>query len=570
MTFTSWAATLNGVTVSSACEEHTPDVNCEVQNENLLIDALSAPPDGLGLPGLRTEDVTYYQRDGVRHFSDWYQPRVITLVGTIGPEVDCEACTSTREQLAALIKAWRRSCCDIELVIHTPCDGDFIIGDPVLGPQTIRRNLIRNPSFEEDLTFWTVPADSFCRTYDRCYTGGGWCYANAVDGAWTESRETDGGWVGDAYMRLTNDVPPTQPGMGFTYQPPSEVTEIEVAAGEQYTTSAYLRASDTKDVVAQILWYDPVGTLLSVTTGETDGVGTDWLRVHLTATAPENADHAYTQWVTLDPAQWTAGDTLDIDGALFEAGEDLLDYFDGDTPDVEAPTTPAVGDRIETNLWVGNPHASESVQSSQTYVENLDRSLFGPVGIVGRPRVATYDWVSRKEQIAQFTLRFDATDHLMYLLDECGTPGYQECVDVQPGLTQTCRTYDLCYPEGGRCYNNESAISLVMPVIATLRGTERINPLIVLYPGLSYPVVENMSQSEFIRFDGIVDVEPIQIDTKNGVATGVNSGASYTHLLGGSIFMSMVPGENQVRMYSNASEDTGYAAICYRPAVVSI
>lgn len=569
MTFNTWAVTLNGVTFTQNCDEHTDDVNCPTTN--VFIEGMDGPPDGLGLPGVRTEDVTYFQRDGARHFNDWYQPRVITVVGTVGPDPDCEKCTTARQQLSELMKAWRRSCCDIELVIHTPCDGDFVEGDPILGPATFRRNLIRNPSFEEDTQFWTVPADSFCRGYDRCYETE-WCYNNAIDGAFTESLETDGGWVGDNYFRLTNDTPPTMPGIGFTYAPGSDVTEIDVVTGMQYTSSAYLRASDPQNVVAQILWYDDIGTLLAVTSGDTIEAGTDWTRISVTGTAPENVDHAYAQWATTDVADWTAGDTLDIDGALFESGSDLLTYFDGDTPDVDPPAVPVVGDMVVRNLWVGNENLSESVQSSQTYEENLDRSLFGPVGVIGRPRVPApgYQWLNRAENIAQVLLKFEATDQNMYVLDECGTPGYQECIDVMPGLTQSCRTYDLCYSDGGRCYTSDSATSLVLPVVATLRGTERVNPLIVLYPGLSYPTVENMNSSEFVKFNGVVSGEPIQIDTENGIATGVDTGASYTHLLGGSIFLSMTPGENTFRMYSNASADTGYAAICYRSAVVSI
>lgn len=572
MSFTSWAVTLGGVTLTSDCEHSNVGSNC-TNFGNLLVDGLTAFPEGLGLPGLRTEDVTYFQRDGVRHFNDWYQPRIITLLAMIGPEQDCESCATVRQQLSAVITEWRRSCCDIELVIHTPCDGQYEEGPPILGQQTIRRNLIRNPSFEEGLSFWTVPQDSFCRGYDRCYTEDGgttWCYSNAIDGAFTESRPTDGGWVGDCYFRLTNDIPPTMPGVGFTYAPSTNVTEIDVVAGATYTSSAYLRASDPMDVVAQILWFDDIGTLLAVSSGPAVEAGTGWTRIHVTGTAPENVDHAHAQWATTEVADWTAGDTLDIDGALFEVGSDLLTYFDGDSTDVDPPAVPVVGEMIVTNLWTGNSNLSISIRSEQTYEENLDRSLYGPVGVVGRPRVANYRWLYRSEQVAEVTLRFDGTDQRMYVLDECGTPGYQECRTVTPGLIASCRTYDLCYTDGGRCYNSDSSTSLLLPVTIPVRGTERVYPLIVLYPGLTYPTIENMNSSEFIRFNGIVQGEPIQIDTENGVATGVDSDASYTHLLGGSIFLSMVPGDNQFRMYSNSTADTGEAAICWRNTVVSI
>lgn len=570
MSFTGWAVTLGGVTVTFACDQETPCATTEL----LLDGVLNAPPSGLGLPGVRSEDQTYPQRDGVKHFDDWYLPRFITLVGTIGPdEPECSMCTTARQQLAALLAEWRRSCCDIELVIHTPCDGQFVEGVPILGEQSIRRNLIRNPSFEEDAQFWAIPSDTFCRGYDRCYTEDGgttWCYSNPVDGDFTTSVETDGGWVGNNYFRLTNDIPPTMPGIGFTYAPTAGVTELAVTETNTYTSSAYLRASDPMDVVAQILWFDSLGALIGVSSGSAIEAGTDWTRVHVTATAPEGVDHAYAQWATTEVADWTAGDTLDIDGALFETGPDLLTYFDGDTADSYPVDDPTVGEQVIYNLWAGNPNLSVSIQSVQTYEENLDRSLYGPVGVVGRPRVFQYEWLPRDEQIANFTARFDGTDQRMYVLDECGTPGFQECRTITPGVAATCRTYDLCYTSGGRCYTDNASVSLTFPVTAPVRGTERVYPLIVLYPGLSYPTVENMSSSEFIKFNGVVTGEPIQIDTENGTAEGVQTGASYTHLLGGSIFMSMVPGNNDFRMFTNASEDTGNAQVCWRDSIVGI
>lgn len=572
---TAWGVRLGDAYISGGSSDTNLDnVSCD-NSELTVVGCMTSVPQGLGIPGKRTQDVTYFERDGVRHFNDLYEPRIITIskVMVCGSNCDGSPSCSAREKLRDLLLEWRRSCCDIELVLYTDCNGEFVEGPPILGQQLIRKNLIRNPSFEEDTQFWTVPSDSFCRTYDRCYTedaGTTWCYSNAIDGSFTESLETDGGWVGNNYFRLTCDIVPTMPGIGFTYAPPFDVNEIDIVPGVTYTSSAYLRASDSMDVVGQILWFDNIGTLLGVTSGSAIDVGNDWTRVDVAGSAPENADHAYAQWATTEVSDWTVGDTIDIDGALFEASEELLDYFDGDTPDIDAPVTPQVGDRIETNLWSGNENLSISLQSSQVYEENIDRSLYGPVGVVGRPRVAEVNWVGRGTTCAEVLLRFDGTDQNMYVLDECGTPGYQQCRTVTPGLVQTCRSYDRCYSGEGRCYSNDSSFSLILPVTLPVRGTERVFPLIVLYPGLSYPTVENMNSGEFVKFNDVVSVEPIQIDTKNGIATGVDSGASYTHLLGGSIFMSMIPGDTQFRMYSNASDDSGYAAICWRDAVVSI
>lgn len=574
MGFTGWAVSLNGVMIQGGCDhgqEAWDESDCG-QNPMFVVDRLTAPPEGLGLPGLRNQDTTYAGRDGSVHFNDYYEPRVITLQATIGPNDDCAECTSTRRQLSELIKAWRRSCCDIELVIHTPCDGDVVIGTPILGPQVVRRNLVRNPSFEEDLEWWTVPDDTLCRTYDRCYTEDGgttWCYSTVIDGVFTETRETDGGYSGDAYMRLTCDTEPTSAGMGFTYAPPAP-SELDVTTGEAYVSSAYLRSSVAMKVAPQVLWYDSVGNMIGVSVGETVELSDidTWTRVSMEVVAPEGVSYARLQWITTDVDDWVVGATLDIDAAMFELGTELLDYFDGDTPDINDP--PEVGGVVTTNFWYGNVHDSISVQSEQVWEENIDRTLVGPVGIIGRPRVASYQWRRSKKQIADVILAFVATDQRMYLLDECGTPGYQKCRTITPGLQQRCRSYDLCYTDGGRCYTAQSSTSNVIPVTASVGGTERVYPLIVLNPGLSYPTIENMDSSEFITFNGITDSEAILIDTYNGIATGQVTGQSYTHLLGGSVFLSMVPGENQFRMITSASADDGTASLCWRDTVVSI
>lgn len=94
--------------------------------ENILGDVvgyLTEVPDGMGLPDLRTEDVTYPQRDGVRHFSDWYGARIITLDNVWLPSHSCNDCPDVRARLRALIKAWSRKCEDVELVLYTDCHG---------------------------------------------------------------------------------------------------------------------------------------------------------------------------------------------------------------------------------------------------------------------------------------------------------------------------------------------------------------------------------------------------------------------------------------------------------------
>lgn len=128
-----WTVTLEGVTLSGGDQ---PGTGC-----------LTLPPDGLGLPEIRDNDVVYAQRDGVRHFSDWYEPRIITLEVVVGG--GCLPCGDERRQVSEIVKAWSRKCDDLELVVQPPCEPDpddrtftgpyGILGRPRVAEVTWRR-----------------------------------------------------------------------------------------------------------------------------------------------------------------------------------------------------------------------------------------------------------------------------------------------------------------------------------------------------------------------------------------------------------------------------------------------
>lgn len=120
-----WTVTLDGVTLTCADEVPCPATT------GTVLGFLTATPDGTGLPPIRTEDTPYLQRDGVRHFSDWYEPRILTFQGTICPDpVDCEDCPSVAKKRNQLVRAWRRRCEDTELVLFPPCWDPACAGDP--------------------------------------------------------------------------------------------------------------------------------------------------------------------------------------------------------------------------------------------------------------------------------------------------------------------------------------------------------------------------------------------------------------------------------------------------------
>lgn len=303
-----WTATLNGVTLSGG---DRPGDGC-----------LITPPDGLGLPGIRNEDVTLVQRDGVRQFRDWYEPRVITLDVVVGGSgCRCPGCGPERARVNRIIQAWRRQCDSVELVLQPPC----------------------------------------------------------------------------------------------------------------------------------------------------------------------------------------------------------------------AP----------------NP---------------LDRTLTGPYGILGRPRRADLTWERGRSGRARLTLRFDAEDHRIYLLDRAGNPGSGvETVTVRPASETSCRSYPRCYP---LCYDGSTG-QPGTEAVASVWGTECVGPVICLYGGLTDPTVEVVETGRRITYRGTIGegAPPVCLDTTSGIAT--QGGADRTHLISGSTSLSLMPGENTIRLVSFNPQDSGYAEVTWRPVVVS-
>lgn len=143
MSFNGWAVRLNDVILTGG-EDGTQsafDADCPDTGVLVLGCALDEPPSGLGLPDLRTQDVTYAQRDGVEHFSDWYLPRILTLPSvTLCPGCGCgpddQSGLTAREAAKRVTMAWDRQCGDTELVIYTDChDPDADAEDRVVnGP----------------------------------------------------------------------------------------------------------------------------------------------------------------------------------------------------------------------------------------------------------------------------------------------------------------------------------------------------------------------------------------------------------------------------------------------------
>jgi hypothetical protein len=235
----------------------------------------------------------------------------------------------------------------------------------------------------------------------------------------------------------------------------------------------------------------------------------------------------------------------------------------------DCPECPSARAKVRDIVQAWDRHCgnTELVIFTDCHGTDSDRSLVGPFGAVGRPRQAIIDWVGQGSKSALMTLRFDAVDHRLYVLDECGTPGSgEQCITLNPTTASKCRTYNRCYTTTW-CYTEDTGTT--NPGSSTpVSGTECAYPTITLSGLLTSPEITNTTTGEIIGYSGVINAadEPIIIDTYTGTAT--QGAASRTHLLTGTTRWSLPPGVNSIHLNSFGENDNGMAEICWRPAVV--
>lgn len=600
-----WGVSLNGVYLSGGDPSEDLSPECPEQE---IVGCLTSPPKGLGPPPQRTEDTTYVQRDGVKHFSDWYEPRIITLEKVSICDTGCGDC-SAREKWRTLADQWDRTCCDIELVIFTDCNDK--IYDSVPTPELVQErinfmafnslgqaytnecgvfeftdvrgfggvpgvysNFVETTDMPANIIepqtiarkTWSSDLVSFCRDYEPisgppAITG--WCYDSVC------SSPPSG--VGRAY---DNEIPGNNNGLGFLMGCTGQAG-FPVTPGDVWTLSGYMRTNaDGRNLLVRAFFYDAAGATIGSWEGlSTPSVSGGWVRPDTTFTIPTNTA---TMQFALDTASggplFEGSDYLDATAVLAEKSAVLGAYFDGTFND---SNDPVLGGFKIDYFWEGAAWGSPSHEATYVYVPGRNRALNGPFGIVGRPRVADPNWLGQGSSCAEVLLRFDGTDHRMYILDECGTPGSGECVQIQPGATVTCRTYDRCYDtttSGGLawCYDNEAPGSIsVDPTTVNVLGTETAYPIITLNPSLTNPRIEDVTTGHTINYRGTITEgeEPVIINTEDG--TAFQGSVSVTHLVDGAFNFTLDPGAHDLRVIVQALDDTGSVQVCWRPAVVA-
>jgi hypothetical protein len=185
---------------------------------------------------------------------------------------------------------------------------------------TIATNIQKNPSFEANVSGWTV------------------------NNALSNVLSTDQSYSGTHSLKVTQST--------TSWNVRSEL--ISISSGTEYTFSAYVRSDQaTADFRATIQWFDSGGIM---TAGSNSGTNvtsstTAWTRISVTATAPGTPTAYYARIVIEKLSSGTTDNNHYVDAVLLERASSPGTYFDGSSNDTS---------NIDY-MWSGTENYSQSL-----------------------------------------------------------------------------------------------------------------------------------------------------------------------------------------------------------------
>lgn len=281
---------------------------------------LVAPPDGLGVPPVRSGDVAFAQRDGVVQFADYYEPRQITLQVIVKND-GCPGCPSVRQKVSRLTEEWSRNCTGATLVLFTDCHNpDATEQERVyLGPYAVRgRPRVADVVWERSnrgsarVTLRFDAADARLLLADTIPGAAwDWEHVQTVDADEQTllddpslsggTMTTNGGTMSDQHLLVggPDDGPYFQRHVVAPNTTSPMVMELSgdgtdavpVTAGQPYSLSAWARKSSMGGPVARFdwQWLDAGGAQISLVNGASIDPIDEWQQWSDTQTAPAGA-----------------------------------------------------------------------------------------------------------------------------------------------------------------------------------------------------------------------------------------------------------------------------------------
>lgn len=272
---------------------------------------LTLPPEGLGVPPIRSGDVAFAQRDGVVQFADYYEPRVLTFEVDI-PNDGCPGCPSARQAVSRLTQEWSRNCTGASLVLFTDChDPDATDAEKVyLGPYLVRgrprvaevtwrrsdiggasvllrfdaadaRLILMNSTIPgaiwDSLNTQTIDADEQNLAPDADLSG----LTMTLNGATvSDEHETSGGPNDGPYFSRLIVAPNTTSPMTMALSP-TGTGAIPINPGDVLSIAWWVRKEPGGGPTPRVdyTWYNAAGAVISSASGAAQPAGATWARV---------------------------------------------------------------------------------------------------------------------------------------------------------------------------------------------------------------------------------------------------------------------------------------------------
>lgn len=481
---------------------------------------IMVPPDGLGNPEQAVEDTAYPQRDGAVHYSDWWEPRILTW-----PDV---------------LVTGARECC--------------VAGDCAALVEYVaetRRNKLDNPQANEGTAHWSTWNGANV-TRDPVYLDAEGLppIDDTLTSAFRLRRET-----GTDSFRIIQSVPEAN------WLPVNRPLTVSFWFYMPSTNSAL------HDVVVQI---GGPGAFVDAS-ANIDGVHDTWVRAVTTLTPDQGPWRDL--YVGMHNQPVVDGDVIYLTGLQVEPGPTVTSFQPVPVPRV-ATSSAGAGD-VVTNVETMKRAWRRRQDDIELWMHVNGR---GPYGVIGRPRVARVDWLEGWWDAASMLLRFDCADQRLYLLDVDDNGNVvgdgTRSVVVPVSLPSGGRTYDRVY---GVVRDHPPMLELAYGgtgdvfVDATVGGNVDV-PATIVFAGLLHdPVLQNVTNGTEVRLAVDVPagmVNRVTVDTDAGTVT-VGGANRFGWVVGNPRTFRLSPGVNRLRLVdADPATATGSASVTWRNAVV--
>lgn len=507
---TGWAVELNGVVFEGGDG---------VDTEGEALACLTSPPDGLGVPGLRVEDQVFPQRDGAAQYTDWYEPRILTMENVQVTSDNCEGCPNARAKAKMIAEAWSRHCGETELVVFPDCEpGETAEEREITGPfGVVGRPRVAELTWRAGTSRAGIGTFRFDSVDHRLYV----LDADGTPGSGGVCEPVEVSQLAD-YSDLVTEGDP------LAYWLLGERTGL-VAKAEIGEDGIYQPGVERRGPLTPYLGN---GSVFRPATQ----ISKDGLPVRGQSTSPLSLEF-WGKFESGGPALLVSEledpPSVDTGGMLFFNTGGIFYYDPNSSPNLtEYSFSPTTTDLL---LSEGGHHVVW--QPGELWVDGIlresDPDLKGPGETFTENQLFVRPYNSVVSNVAVYGDSLSSSDIALHY--EAGSTGaVGEIIPTELNV-------------GG---------NLCVPVEITFTG-QLTNPRV------------RQENGNYVGLDRVVgEGQSITIDTATGRATG-SDGTDYTRFVIGDPFLQVAPGEQEFTAVSEDLDDNGTVQICYRPAVIS-